>query len=547
MLYLNAAGGLALFMLAMQMMTNGLKGYAGSELKNILHHWTKTPLRGLLSGILLAAVVQSSSAVTVATIGFVNAGILSMAQSLAVIFGINIGTTMTGWLVSLMGFGFKIEAFSMPLIALGVALRFLAPTTHYRALGEALAGFGLFFLGLIILKESFSIIAETYGTALLTREGNSLFLFVLIGFAATFLTQSSSASIAVIMLATSQSVMGLEAAAAAIIGANVGTTTTALLASLGATANARRLAAGHVLFNVGTACVALIVLDPILLGVAALTDWLEFKHNLVVQLAVFHTFFNILGVLLFLPFLGQFSRFLEGLFHTAEEDLSRPQYLDKTTLSTPSVAVSALWQELAHLNRLVCQTGVETFEAIVHPPQKLAKKTAAIATLSQTISDFTLAAGMEKMPEETSESLLRVLRVSRYLEDVVEGISGMQTLQKQDQTEAAQKLIAPLLPALAEMFAALEVPVSPRKANAAQHKIEAVYNDTKAAVLKAAVLKKLQATEANTLLDTLSQGHHATQQLVKANRMLTQNILPPHITVAAHQPAASSKNKKAPS
>lgn len=517
MLLLNAAGGLALFMLAMHMMTNGLKECAGAELKNILHTWTKTPMRGVLSGLLLAAVVQSSSAVTVATIGFVNAGVLSMAQSLGVVFGVNIGTTMTGWLVSLIGFGFKIEALAMPLIALGVGLRFLAPHAKYRAFGEALAGFGLFFLGLTILKDSFSDVANTYGTALLTREGNNLFVLVLIGFVATFLTQSSSASIALIMLAASQSVIGLHAAAAAIIGANVGTTTTALFASVGATANARRLAIGHVLFNVGTGVVAFMILSPLTAATIQLVDWLGLQYNSVVKLAVFHTVFNVLGVALFLPFLGKFSRFLEGLFHREEDDLSRPKYIDKTILKTPSVAVSALWQELAHLNTLICQTGAENFAT---PPKATHAKTTAIAALSQTIGEFTLAAGMETMAEETSENLLNILRTSRYLEDVAEALLKLQTLDGLPN----KNLAAPLLPAMEAFFSMFEAPISTRKANAAQKQWEEAYHKTKAAILKAAVLKKTPATHATALLDALSQGHHALKQLAKANHLLFEHL-----------------------
>lgn len=150
-------GGLALFLLAMEMMTDGLKNFAGQHLKHLLGHWTRTPLRGLAAGVLITGIVQSSSAVTVATIGFVNAGLLTLGQSLGVIFGANIGTTMTGWLVSLVGFGFKIEAFALPILALGVALKLAAPGPRYRSLGQALAGFALFFLGLSLLKDSWMV------------------------------------------------------------------------------------------------------------------------------------------------------------------------------------------------------------------------------------------------------------------------------------------------------------------------------------------------------------------------------------------------------
>lgn len=149
----NALGGLALFLLAMLLMTEGLNVFAGGGLKQLLGRWTSTPLRGVFAGILVTGVVQSSSAVTVATIGFVNAGVLTLRQALGVIFGTNVGTTMTGWLVSLVGFGFKIEAFALPILTLGVMLRLGCSSKRCNGLGMALAGFGLFFLGLADRKS----------------------------------------------------------------------------------------------------------------------------------------------------------------------------------------------------------------------------------------------------------------------------------------------------------------------------------------------------------------------------------------------------------
>lgn len=147
-------GGLALFLLAMEMMTDGLKSAAGHHLRHMLGSWTRTPLRGLAAGCLITGLVQSSGAVTVATLGFVNAGLLGLGQSLGVIFGANIGTTVTAWLVSLIGFGFNIEAIALPLLTCGVALKLISNRSRVQSLGQALAGFALFFLGLSILKSS---------------------------------------------------------------------------------------------------------------------------------------------------------------------------------------------------------------------------------------------------------------------------------------------------------------------------------------------------------------------------------------------------------
>src|SRR5690606_26034061 len=151
---------------AMLMMTEGLKIFAGRSLKTLLERWTSTPLRGVFAGMLVTGLVQASAAVTVATIGFVNAGIITLRQALGVIYGTNVGTTMTAWLVSLVGFDFDIEAFALPILTIGVALRLLCSDKRWQGLGDALAGFGLFFLGLAILKDAFVGFAGNLGAGL---------------------------------------------------------------------------------------------------------------------------------------------------------------------------------------------------------------------------------------------------------------------------------------------------------------------------------------------------------------------------------------------
>jgi phosphate:Na+ symporter len=192
---ITAAGGLALFLLGMLMMTDGLKTFAGAGLRQMLARGTATPLRGVLSGVAVTALVQSSSAVTIATIGFVNPGMLTLRQALGVVFGTNVGTTMTGWLVSLVGFGWKIDNLALPLLTVGVVLRLAADQNRLRGLGEALAGFGLFFLALSLLQGAFADFAATHGSALVSAGGAGILV--------TTLTQSSSAALAIILSAAS--------------------------------------------------------------------------------------------------------------------------------------------------------------------------------------------------------------------------------------------------------------------------------------------------------------------------------------------------------
>ncbi|MCK5194926.1 MAG: Na/Pi cotransporter family protein, partial [Desulfobulbaceae bacterium] len=263
----SLVGGIGLFLLGMRMMTDGLKYAAGSSLRNILESSTRTPFLGICTGALLTSLVQSSSAVTVATIGFVNAGLVDLGHAISLIYGSNIGTTMTGWLVSLVGFKINIKIFALPAIGLGMFLRIARPEGRYGALGDVFAGFGLFFVGIDVLKTAFGSLGHDIHIAGLAGEGVlAILLFVGIGFLLTFLMQSSSAAIAIILTAVAGGIVPLYDAAAVVIGANVGTTSTAALSVIGATPNAKRLAGVHVLFNIFTGLGALLALPFLLFG-----------------------------------------------------------------------------------------------------------------------------------------------------------------------------------------------------------------------------------------------------------------------------------------
>ncbi len=224
-------GGIGLFLLGMQLMTSGLRNAAGQQLSDILQHWTRTKLRGVLSGAMMTALVQSSSAVTVAILGFVNAGLMNLSQAVMVIYGSNIGTTMTAWLVATIGFHINIKAFALPAIGIGMLLKVSSGDRRRGAFGEALAGFGIFFLGIEVLKSSFGGLGEAIQFSQLSPAGIGLLWLVLSGFAMTLVMQSSSAAMALILTAVGGGVIPLDAAAAMVIGANVGTTSTALLGS----------------------------------------------------------------------------------------------------------------------------------------------------------------------------------------------------------------------------------------------------------------------------------------------------------------------------
>ena len=339
-------GGIGLFLLGMWLITEGLRLAAGASLEQLLARWTSSRGRGLLSGTLLTALVQSSSVVTVAVIGFVNAGLTTFQRAVWVIFGSNLGTTMTAWLVALIGFKFQIDAFALPIIGLGALLRLFAPSDRYRSLGMALAGFGILFLGIETLSGGFSSLSEKVS---LDDERYGLIAMVVIGFVLTTLMMSSSAAVAVVLTAVAGGLVGFTDAAAVVIGTNVGTTTKALLATIGATSNAKRLAVAHVLFNLLTGAVALIVISPMLVLVLWLGELTGHDHDAPTMLALFHTLFNVLGVLLMWPLEPIMTRLLMKCFVEREEQGVKLRYLDHNVAAVPDAAPVALCREFEPL------------------------------------------------------------------------------------------------------------------------------------------------------------------------------------------------------
>lgn len=538
----QALGGLALFLLAMSMMTDGLKVFAGSSLRRLLERSTATALRGVLTGVLVTGVVQSSSAVTVATIGFVNAGLLSLRQALGVVFGTNVGTTMTGWFVSLVGFGLKIEPFALPLLTVGVVVR-MARGGRLRGLGEALAGFGLFFLGLAMLKDAFSAWADAQGEALAALRNAGPWAAIGAGFFATVVTQSSSAAIAILLTAATAGMLELEAAAAAVIGANVGTTSTALLAALRATPGAKRLAFGHILFNVGTGVVAVLVLPQLLAGIDAACRWLEVEGGAASRLAAFHTVFNVLGVLLMLPLVGPLSRLLGRLFRRAEEDLARPQHLDPTLLSTPALAVGALRAELRRLCASVADLAQRALAPGVGHALALAPAADAAKTLNAAVVDYVARVRAERMSDEVSIELARALRTSRYLGDAVARAAGALELRLRSGAAANHRVREPLEALLAAAVPCLELAREPKDddrgdapRDAALQRFLDAYAVCKAGLLDAAVARRVPVETTQELLDGISSVRRLVEQLVKADRLLRT----PHAAAAIEVDAATS-------
>jgi phosphate:Na+ symporter len=409
-------GGLGLFLLAVSMITDGLKQAAGHALRDILGKWTRSPGHGILTGISITAIVQSSSAVTVATIGFVNAGLMTMYQALGVVYGANIGTTMTGWLVAIVGFQINIETLALPIIGIGMLLRLTGGDSQRAPLGIALAGFGLFFIGIDVLRDAFEGLAVAIDLQKFTLDGIAdVFLYLGIGFLMTVLTQSSSAAIAITLTATTGGIIGLYAAAAMVIGTNVGTTSTALISVIGATPNAKRVAAAHIVFNVATAIVALLTLPLLFWTIKTTGKLLGLQDIPAITLALFHTIFNLLGVLLMWPASKHLARFLEKRFVTLEEIEGCPRHLDKTVAVSPTLALNALTLELARIAALARRMAMAALSSESTPGRRIASDYIVAEKLARAVDEFITRLGRGVLSGEVAEQLAKLLRAEQHL------------------------------------------------------------------------------------------------------------------------------------
>ncbi|WP_219933176.1 Na/Pi cotransporter family protein [Massilia glaciei] len=516
-------GGIGLFLLGMWLMTDGMKMAAGPALERILANATRTRLRGLGSGILVTSVVQSSSAVTVAAIGFVNAGLLTLGQSLWVLFGANVGTSMTGWLVAAAGMGFKIEAAALPLVGVGMLLHLTGGRRRRGAIGMAIAGFGILFLGIDILKTGFTDVAGRFA---LPAVGGALgvVMHVFAGLVLTVMMQSSSAALAVALTAAQGGLLPLEAAAAVVIGANLGTTVTAVIAAVGATVNARRAAAAHVMFNVLTGALALLILPWLLDGIIVLRDMLALDRAPGITLALFHTTFNVLGVFLMWPLAGRLTTFLQARFRSHEEDMARPHFLDQNLVAVPSLAVIALERELGRLGAMAVGMlrSAMAGEAATDDAESRAQ---VVGTLKLAIGKFVQGLNRASMSDETSHRLSRLLRVLRYYDSVAQLARAMAATACEPPA-SADRLLQQVRGWLAQVdLLCAQALVSRGPAlmamAAAADGVEAAYQALKAELLQAGAEGEIDIGSMESLLQRCSLARRGMQQAIKAANVLS--------------------------
>lgn len=523
------AGGLGLFLLAVNMITDGLRLAAGHALRDMLGKWTRTPARGIVSGLSITAIVQSSSAVTVATIGFVNAGLITMYQALGVIYGANIGTTMTGWLVAIVGFKINVEIFALPMIGIGMLLHLTSNDGRRAPLGMALAGFGLFFIGIDVLKDAFEGLAVAIELQKFTVDGiTGVLMYVGIGFLMTVLTQSSSAAIAITLTAATGGMLGLHAAAAMVIGANVGTTSTAALAVIGATPNAKRVAGAHIIFNLATGVVALLIL-PLLFWIVRITgELLGLQDIPAVTLALFHTTFNILGVLLMWPVSGRLTQFLEKRFVTQEEIEGRPQFLDKTVAVSPMLALNALALELSRIAAVVRRMSLAALSVESAPGRRITSDHIVVKKLTTAVADFITRLGRASLSSEVADQLAKLLRAEQHLLACAEQTLLVTREQAKLEFVDDAKIMEGITRYRAEVVSLMNLAdpqaegFSFTDCETQLQQVQVAYDDVKAALLFAGAELRIPIPRMIEILDQNSRIRRMARQMVKAMHYLSE-------------------------
>lgn len=512
-------GGLGLFLLGMRLMTKGLRNAAGPALRQILGKWTKTPVRGLFSGFLITALVQSSSAITVAVIGFVNAGLMTMGQSVGVIFGSNIGTTVTGWIVAAVGVSVKVKALALPLVGIGALLRLTGGNSRRKYLGDAFTGFGIFFLGIEVLQTSFNSLESVIDLASYNFGGVlGIIIFVFIGFALTLLMQSSSAAMALVLTAAMSGVVTLESAAAAVVGTNIGTTTTALFSVIGATYNAKKVAAAHIIFNLATGFVA-IFLIPVFLKATTLVPALSGTANLAASLAVFHTTFNLLGVLLFLPFTRQLVTFLDRRIGRELAELGKPKYLDSNVLKTPALAMDALFMELGRLGEMTRSTAQKALVSKFRHKDFI-KDRSAMETLILAIRKYCVKMQHLDLPEPVATKLPKALRIIQYFRkttNIIAEVSQEHALLDHQLEEPVAETAREFRHEVKDILNVAHTPCSPEFADLQprMHKLHDQYQELKEEILRIGAMGDLDLGRMVSLLDYYSRMRVMCEQAAK--------------------------------
>ncbi len=398
--------GLGIFLFGMHMMEESIRILSGAAFKSIIRKSTGTRLKGIFSGMFSTAILQSSSAVSLMVLAFVGAGIMNLIQAISVMMGAKIGTTATAWIVAVFGFKFNIEAFSLPMIGIGgLGMIALAKSPRYVNISKFLVAFGFLFMGLDYMKTSVDEISNVLDPAMF--EGYGILIYAFAGLILTAIMQSSSATIAIVLTMLFSGVISFSAGAAMVIGANVGTTVTVMLGAIGGIHTKKQAAVSQLLFTTGTAVVTLLLL-PALTWVVL--DLFSFDENLVLGLALFHTIFNVGGVMLYYPFIPQLASRVEKWI--PEKTVSLSSYIHKTDPKIAEAGAVAFRKEISCQLQFTLDFLQPIFKLGV-PSKKL--NYSDLERYHAEIFEYYSRIEAEELDSKTFEKMDKLLRVSRSL------------------------------------------------------------------------------------------------------------------------------------
>ncbi|MFA5099439.1 MAG: Na/Pi cotransporter family protein [Candidatus Omnitrophota bacterium] len=423
----GVVGGLGLFIYGIAEMSEGLHKASGDKMRKILHSLTGSPIRGVLVGAGITSVIQSSSATTVMVVGFVNAGLMSIVQALGVIFGANIGTTITGQLIA-----FKLTDYALPIIGVGMLILLFAKKKTHKYIGEFLMGFGILFLGLNILTQVIAPLGEyAWFNNLFLTFGKNPFLGILAGFVVTAVLQSSSVTTGMVISLAMVDLIDLKAAIPLMLGCNIGTCVTALIASVGTNVSARRAAMGHIMFNIIGALIFLPFLNAF--GhLAAMTS-----GSLPRQIANVNTIFNVLNTLVFVPFIPFFASVLTRIIKGKEEEEieSMPKYLERHLLNTPPIAIEAATKEIVRvlgITQKMVSTAMDGFyRNNTRNMERITRSEEAVDSLRTAITNYLVEIMQQELNPDESRKIPALIHAVNDVERIGDHAENLRDLVEQ--------------------------------------------------------------------------------------------------------------------
>ena len=448
-------GALGMFLYGMNMMSSGLQKAAGNRLRNLLGAMTSSPFRGVMTGLGITSIIQSSSATTVMVVGFVNAALLTLNQAIGVIMGANIGTTVTAWLVSLLGFKADISIFAVPLMAVGFIMS-IAKSEKYKNISEFIIGFSLLFLGLSLMKNSVPDLRETPEILSFIQQWTgygfgSVIIFLIFGTILTLVLQSSSATMALTLIMMSMGWIPFDMAAAMVLGENIGTTITANIAAAVGNPNARRAALAHTVFNVFGVIWALILFRPFLNLIGIIITWLGYPNPTLIDysatiaagsdestaalygVSMLHTLFNTINTCIMIWFIPLIVKFVTWAIKDKPEDEEqtiRLKFINAGPIGTAELAIDEAKNEIVHFAQ-ICRNGLGYIRSAVEAKsetdfevyrKKLVKYEEIADRIEYEIATFLNALPQDSISEDTRQQVKSMYKIIGELESL--GDSG---------------------------------------------------------------------------------------------------------------------------